>query len=299
MLRAVHPTGELSPARTDPTTVAERYLELLKRSLTKVDSSTERIRDHVPIRRLNRAALRLLGPFLRRRRLRLVRTYRLDPRIYEIGFGGQPDAISMIGLRRMENIQQLAADVLRRGVPGDFIETGVWRGGATIFMRGILEAYGDTERRVWVADSFEGLPKPDLERYPADEHVWMLKDGEWLDQLAVSLEEVKANFERYGLLDDRVRFLVGWFKDTLPSAPIDRISLLRLDGDLYASTIQALDALYPKVSDGGYVIVDDYGSWEPCFKAVNDYRATHGIEDEIVWIDWTGAYWQKRSGPAA
>jgi O-methyltransferase len=153
----------------------------------------------------------------------------------------------------------------------------------------VLKAYGDTERKVWVADSFQGLPKPDPERWPAD-----ADDTFWtVEQLAVSLDEVKANFERYGLLDDRVCFLAGWFKDTLPTAPIERLALLRLDGDMYGSTMDALEALYPKVSPGGYVIIDDYGAIQNCKEAVEDYRNAHRIIDPMEWVDWTGVWWQK------
>src|SRR5262249_48778679 len=146
-------------------------------------------------------------------------------------------------------------DCLRRGVPGDFIETGVWRGGACIFARAVLRAYGDPERKVWVADSFEGLPKPDAAKYPADRGSRLYRQA----HLAVSLEEVTANFARYNMLDDRVVFLRGWFRDTLPTAPIEKLAVLRLDGDLYESTMEALSHLYDRVSVGGYVIVDDYG----------------------------------------
>jgi len=198
-------------------------------------------------------------------------------------------AHTMIGLRRLENIQYCVEEVLARGVPGDLIETGVWRGGATIFMRGILAAHGVTDRTVWAADSFEGLPMPDPTKYPAD-----LGDKHYmLSHLAVSLEDVKRNFARYGLLDEQVRFLKGWFKDTLPSAPIDSLSVLRLDGDMYESTMDALLHLYPKLSPGGYVIIDDYGYSESCRKAVNDYRAEHGINDEMREIDWSGIYWMR------
>lgn len=199
------------------------------------------------------------------------------------------DAETMIGLKRLTSLQDCVAAVVQDGVPGDLIETGVWRGGAAIFMRAALEAYGDAERRVWAADSFEGLPKPDEERYPAD-------DGDMLwsePSLAVSLDEVKRNFARYGLLDERVRFLPGWFRDTLPSAPIDRLALLRLDGDLYESTIVALDSLYSKVSSGGFVIVDDYGAIPACRAAVDDFRTAHGVSEELVPVDWTGVYWRR------
>lgn len=195
---------------------------------------------------------------------------------------------TMIGFPRLDNIQQCVADVIARGVPGDLIETGVWRGGATIFMRAVLRAYGVTDRTVWVADSFQGLPPPDASKYPLDKGDEHYKYPE----LAISLDRVRANFERYGLLDDQVRFLKGWFRDTLPVAPIQRLAVVRLDGDLYESTMDGLVHLYPKLSVGGYLIVDDYGCIPACKAAVHDYRQAHGITDEIRPIDWAGVYWQ-------
>jgi hypothetical protein len=194
----------------------------------------------------------------------------------------------MIGLRRLDNLQFCVEEVLSKNIPGDLIETGVWRGGATIFMRAILKAYGVKDRNVWVADSFEGLPAPNPERFPQD-----AGDLHHIMKLAVSLDQVKANFERYGLLDDQVRFLKGWFRDTLPKAPIERLAILRLDGDMYESTMDALVNLYPKLSLGGCLIVDDYGAVPGCRQAVLDYRQLHGILDEIVQIDWTGVYWRR------
>ena len=96
-------------------------------------------------------------------------------------------------------------------------------------------------------------------------------------QLAVPRCEVEANFARYGLLDDRVRFLAGWFRNSLPSAPIEKLALLRLDGDMYESTAVALHALHPKVQPGGYVIVDDYHALVGCRQAVDDYRRANQI----------------------
>jgi hypothetical protein len=195
----------------------------------------------------------------------------------------------MIGLKRLDNLQFCIEEAITNGVAGDLIETGVWRGGATIFMRAVLRAYGITDRCVWVADSFEGLPPPDTTKYPCDA-------GDTLHQareLAVSLEEVKANFERYGLLDDQVCFLKGWFRDALPVALIQRLAVLRLDGDMYESTMDALVNLYPKLSEGGYVIVDDYSAIPACRQAVQEYRSANGISEEIREIDWTGVFWQK------
>ncbi len=90
-----------------------------------------------------------------------------------------------------------------------------------------------------------------------------------------------------------MRFLEGWFRDTLPNAPIESLAVIRLDGDLYESTTDALAALYPKLSPGGFVIVDDYGAFEPCRRAVDDYRATRGIDDAIEEVDWTGVCWRR------
>ena len=161
--------------------------------------------------------------------------------------------------------------------------------GACIFMRAALNTYGDQTRKIWVADSFEGLPKPD-DRYPQDEGdiLWTFSHT-----LAVSLDEVKANFSRYGLLDERVRFLKGWFKDTLPRAPIERLAILRLDGDMYSSTMDALASLYPKLSRGGFAIIDDYGAIETCREAVADFRESNKINDPILPIDQDAVYWRK------
>ena len=212
-----------------------------------------------------------------------------DLKLREHGWDWPSVAHSMIGRRRMANLRYLAETVLFHRIPGDFIETGVWRGGACIYMRAILEAYGVRNRRVWAADSFAGLPPPDEATYPADAgdkfHTY--------EELAVPLDQVKRNFERYGLLDEQVVFLKGWFKDTLPGAPTGPLAILRMDGDMYESTMDALTSLYDRVSFGGYVIVDDYRVVVGCQKAVDDFRARRRINDMIVEIDGVGVYWQK------
>lgn len=212
-----------------------------------------------------------------------------DPNIRTEGRDWPSNAHTMIGLKRLGNLQFCVEDALANDVPGDLIETGVWRGGATIFMRAILKAHDVTDRRVWVADSFEGLPEPEPEKYPADEG----DTHHRLKDLAISLEQVESNFKRYGLLDDQVRFLKGWFDDTLPEAPIEKLAVARLDGDMYGSTMDALVNLYPKLSVGGYLIVDDYSAVPGCRQAVHDYRKAHSIEEEIVRIDAAGAFWRR------
>ncbi|HET6748757.1 MAG TPA: TylF/MycF family methyltransferase [Actinomycetes bacterium] len=275
-------------------TAAELYLDLLKKCLTRYLFGE----GHVPVvpqrGTLKHLLFRPVRSWLAGKDMEVVRHVPFDPQTRAEGRDWPAEAESMAGLRRLDNLQDLVTDVLRRGVPGDLIETGAWRGGATILMRAVLEAYGDPDRRVWVADSFQGLPRPDPGRWPAE-----AGDEHWTrEQLAVPLEQVQANFARYGLLDDRVRFLAGWFKDTLPDAPIERLAVLRLDGDMYGSTMEALEALYPKLSVGGYVIVDDYGAIPQCKEAVTDFRTAHGITDPMEWVDWTGVWWQRSAaGP--
>jgi len=212
-----------------------------------------------------------------------------DPLLREYGWDWPSVAHTMIGVKRLANIRSLVESVIGNNVPGDFIETGVWRGGACILMRAVLDAYGVKDRKVWLADSFEGLPAPDDEKYPADSG----DKFHTFPELAVSLEEVKRNFARYGLLDDQVQFLKGWFKDTLPNAPIEKLAILRLDGDMYESTALALQNLYPRLSPGGFVVVDDYGAVEGCRLAVEDYRRANHISEPLEWIDWTGVWWRK------
>jgi O-methyltransferase len=199
-------------------------------------------------------------------------------------------AHSMIGARRMQHLEGCLDTIRRENVPGDLAETGVWRGGAVVFMRAYLETYEMPDRIVWAADSFEGLPVP---THPAD--AGFDYSAARLPVLAVSLDEVKRVFSRYDLLDDRVRFIKGWFRDSLPAAPIEKLALLRLDGDLYESTWDALNALYDKVVAGGFVIIDDHGDFPPCRKAVEDFRRLRGITEPIEAIDWSGAYWRKTS----
>ncbi len=273
----------------DPATTPEAlYLDLLKKCLTRYIFGDAYVAVE-PSTRFRRALYEGVRKVLAARKLALARPVPFDPKVRAEGHDTPGNAETMIGLRRLDNLEYCITDVLRRNVPGDLIETGAWRGGATIFMRAVLKAYAVTDRLVWVADSFAGLPKPDADRYPADRdnRHWTYKG------LVASLDDVKENFARYGLLDDQVRFLVGWFRDTLPTAPIERLAVLRLDGDMYESTMDALGALYPKVSAGGYVIVDDYGAFHNCRTAVDDFRRQHGISEKIEPIDWTGVFWRR------
>lgn len=219
----------------------------------------------------------------------------LEKRSKGLDWPGQGDAETMIGVERLTNIEDLAGEVFRHSIPGDFVECGVWRGGATIFMAGIISQEYENDaisgsaseyRRVFVCDSFEGCPQG-TGSYSDDPH-------HTFHFLKVTEEEVRKNFERYNLLGQNVKFVKGWFKDSLPQAPIDQIALLRADGDLYESQMQILTSLYDKVSPGGYVIIDDYYNIAGSHHAVNDFREKRGITSPMVRVDWCAAYWRKQ-----
>lgn len=205
-------------------------------------------------------------------------------------------ALSMLPIARLDNLQACIADVVARGVAGDLIEAGVWRGGAAIFMRAVLRALAVEDRTVWVADSFEGLPVPDAARFPreAAAHRGSVAT-EAFRHFAVPIETVRENFRRFGLLDGQVRFLEGWFADTLPVAPIERLAVLRLDADYFQSTMDGLVHLYDRLSVGGYVIVDDYGEteWTYCREAVDAFRAERAITEPLIAVDRRCSYWQR------
>ena len=271
--------------RLEATRVA--YLDLVERALLG-DLALDV--EYVPLdRRRLATAKRLVFDFLERRGYVLTAPHEPDREGAEQGTTWPRHAFTMIGRARLDNVRRCAEDVIRQGVPGDLIEAGVWKGGTTILMRAVLEAFNVCDRQVWVADSFRGLPPPDPGRYPADEGLVFHTH----DQLAVSLAQVKANFDRFGLLDDRVQFLEGWFSDTLPAAADRQWALLRLDGDLYQSTIEALTNLYPNLSAGGWVIIDDYGWIDACRRAVDDFRRDHRITDPLERVDASGVCWQR------
>lgn len=208
-----------------------------------------------------------------------------------------PDrAHTMIGMKRLNSLHANLDYIRENKIEGDFIETGVWRGGASIFMAYYNKLY-KMNRTVFVCDSFEGLPKPDIEKYPVD------KDDEHytVDFLKVGIEEVVNNFKMYGLFySENIHFAKGWFSETLPSMidnlHIKKISLLRFDGDMYGSTMDVLENLYPRVNSKGVVIIDDYGL-PNCARAVNDFRLKYNIDNPIEIIDKYGIYWHKETLP--
>jgi hypothetical protein len=219
------------------------------------------------------------------------------------------NGLTMIGLTRLDDLQACVESVVADAVEGDLIETGTWRGGASMLMRATLDLLGAEERTVWVADSFQGFPASDEVDGRSDEHPPALapelpadlsSDLAAFDFLAVPLEEVQANFARLGL-ERGVRFVPGFFEDTLPHLAGGRWSIIRLDGDTYEATRVALESLYPGLSVGGYVIVDDYLALDQCRQAVDEFRQEHGILEPIEEVDWSSVRWRRETGspPAA
>jgi Macrocin-O-methyltransferase (TylF) len=194
---------------------------------------------------------------------------------------------SMIGRVRMDSLHDCMDKLSSEGVAGDLVECGVWRGGVGIFMQGYLESYDVENRRVILADSFKGLPKPTIDGDPD-------LSSDLFPQLAVDAQEVRENFACYDLWNDNVVLLEGWFSNTLPEAPTEEIALLRADGDLYSSTTDILTSLYDRVTPGGFVIIDDYGVLPQCARAVKDFFALRGKPmPELTKIDWSGVLWRK------
>lgn len=193
----------------------------------------------------------------------------------------------MIEMLRMNNFQYCIEQVIKDNIEGGIIETGVWKGGACILARAVCKEL-NSDKIIYVADSFEGLPKPEPETYPADagdpHHTY--------DFLKVDLETVKENFRKYELLDDKVVFIKGFFKDSFKEVPFKKLSVMRLDGDMYSSTWEVLTQLYDKLSIGGFIIIDDY-FLPACRKAVEDFRKMYFITEKIITVDYTGVYWRK------
>jgi O-methyltransferase len=274
--------------------IRARYLELLKRSLlgelyiddvlrifylrdclageAAFDSSIfANVRDHQPDR------------------ISKIENARSAGWPYNLDFDTLVAQHTMIGRTRLDHVERCFHAVIDDGVPGDFMECGVWRGGVVVFLRALLEVFEVPDRVVWAADSFEGLPPPTS---PVDVASFNRLSKDCCPMLAISSAEVRRTIESYDLFDQRVRLVPGWFRSSLSQAPVQKLALLRLDADMYESTRDALQALYHRVSPGGICIVDDY--WVPaCRQAVDEFRAVHGIRETLEVVDLAAVAWRK------
>lgn len=203
-------------------------------------------------------------------------------------------ALTMIGTRRLNNLYMLIKTVLENDIKGDIIEAGCWRGGAMMFARSILNTYNQKNKKVYMCDSFSGIPPMPNSKYKQD------KEAYTFDILNYNpVENVYAMLKKLNLENGTI-IVKGYFNETLKNIPAKLFSIIRLDGDTYISTIQAITALYPKLSIGGYIIIDDYIGWASCKQAVTDYRKQHNIDEEIIVVyhekgeTKLGVYWKKK-----
>lgn len=204
-----------------------------------------------------------------------------------------------------ESIAQTSRAVrylVENDIAGDFVECGVFMGASIICMIRTLQHFiGAKPRDIWLYDTFEGMPEqnPELDVFhdPAQYPVWdQIKrdDGSggsnWVHG---PIDAVKANVNRTGYPQDSLRYVKGMVEQTLPEWAPDRIALLRLDTDYYASTKHELTHLYPRVVSGGVIIIDDYGAFKGCKKAVDEYILENGLKVLLSRIDEHVRMWVK------
>ena len=268
------------------------YLELLKKMLIDYDQIGKE--EYHPLTQVDRqprnALLFLLDKWLRSRNYTICKTKKVlaDQRLNGLDWPAR--AKTMIGYHRLTHLEQCVHRIRVDKIAGDVLEAGVWRGGASMYLKALLKVNGLTHKTLWMADSFQGLPRPTKD-YPHDHKVRLHRHP----ILKATREEVEANFKAYGLWDDGIRIIEGWFEDTLPKNTVEKLSLLRLDADLYESTHLGLQHLYPKLQAGGFVIIDDYHAFQFCKQAVDDYRTTHAIQEPLIKIDTEAVFWRKRA----
>ena len=205
--------------------------------------------------------------------------------------------LTMVSKERLDNVALSAWTVIKETIPGDFVETGVWRGGCSMISKAVALISNQTQCHAnWLFDSFQGLPsmtENDLGIEPKMSRK-MDPPGSYNN---VNLDHVVHNF-RTMLNDDlnATYFVKGWFNSTVSTSLVNKISILRLDGDLYSSTMEVLDAFYPRVVSRGFVIIDDYGHWPQCKRAIHDYfdgKLKMDISKLLIKIDYTGVYFRK------
>lgn len=211
-------------------------------------------------------------------RMRMTPTFQTQDGGLVIG-GVATTALTMIGAKLLDEFADTIHQAVLEEIPGHIVETGVWRGGACIYAAGVLEALG-SDKKVYVCDSFEGLPPATHPKETID-----FQDGL---ALAVPLEDVQRDFANYGL-EHRAVFVKGWFKDTMPGLDIP-VAVLRMDGDLYESTMDVLVNMYDRVSPGGFVIVDDY-QLPSCRLAVDEFRSRKHLRGSLK--NRAGVSWRK------
>ena len=223
----------------------------------------------------------------------------LEPEFLEIYDACRDE--TMTSVERMYALYKATRHIVGAGVPGDFVECGVWRGGSMMLVAMTILRFGHADRDLWLYDTFEGMTPPsDLDvqemsgRAAADilgEHEKTEADPFWG---VAPRPLVAANLARTGYPLERVRFIEGDVLATIPAKLPEVLALLRLDTDWYRSTRHELEHLYPRLATGGVLIVDDYGYWRGARRAVDEYFATLPAAPLLNRIDYTGRIAVKR-----
>lgn len=262
--------------------IADLYLSTMRNLLTGAVYQSARVKGY-PKGSVNRWDPRQVSPF--------------DAEQREKGLDWPLDGFTMAGGIRLDNVRFVLTRVIEDGVPGGFLEAGVWRGGSSIYAAAVTKALGRPAMPIIVCDSFQGLPK--AAAGGNDKDFWSE-----MDYLRVSQEQVADNFRAVGLLDDRVSFVRGFFDTSLyalgKTMKSGDLAVLRGDGDMYESFQDIMFNLYDKLSIGGFFICDDYSVPE-ARKAVHEFRERHGISNSAEPIielpDGVGAFWRKQTEP--
>lgn len=209
----------------------------------------------------------------------------LKREVYQ-GNGILPGAETLLGWLRLTQLEEAAEAIETEKIHGDVLVCGLWKGGSTAVLRGALNSYGTMRFRfVYACDSFEGLPP---QSHPWDKQM-AIDDG---SRLAVPEKYVDCMLRRYNLREG-VNLVKGWFKDTLPTLKT-KWSIIHCDCDFYESTMDVLTNCYDNLSPGGFLIVDDYGTWAACREAVHDFRKERNITEKMIEVDTSAIYWRKK-----
>jgi len=207
------------------------------------------------------------------------------------------EGISLTGLHRVDALVGAVKYLEAKGVPGDFVECGVWRGGSVVAMIKTLQLLGSNCRDIFMFDTFGGLSSisgfSDKDISFRNERAEDLYGGPDRERktafLNVSLQEVRSTVLATGYPPERLHFVEGRVEDTVPERAPRQIAFLRLDTDFYESTRHEMEHLYPRLVEGGVLLVDDYGHWRGARKAVDEYLEGHPQATILLnRIDYSG-----------
>jgi O-methyltransferase len=215
-----------------------------------------------------------------------------DPAFYALCRRCGP--FTMTSIERMHALYEAIGHIQRRGIEGDVVECGVWRGGSSMLSALALLQSGGSERTLWLYDTFEGMSEPTEHDVAASgervsENWDYYREAREHPVLAYAgLADVQANMASTGYPPERVRFVQGKVEDTIPATAPEQIALLRLDTDWYESTRHELEHLYPRLVPGGVLIIDDYGAWQGARRAVDEWHRSLPVAPLLLRVDSTG-----------